>query len=311
MEINLFEEFMTITEQGSIRKAASLLKTSPAALSQRMTILEKTIGTTLFLRTNQRTVLTEAGQQFASDVAQFLTQYHKSIARVTTNDDHLYASLKIAISAELMPYALAAVLDSLNFRYPNLHLELLEDRDYSIEESLESGAVDLFFTFCYGEEYSSDIVIEPIFPVNMYAIFRTDHHLAKRPSVTLKDLDGEQFILYPKTKVPHIRQHQKDLLEGSGIRYSIYDSATPHNLYSYLLPIGKGIILCPWPLHGKLTPNSIAIPLDEPVGKSTYSMLYRRNSSNPILEFIVKEIRDIARDGAENDSNTLKGGRRI
>lgn len=296
MDIKLLEEFMLVSKQGSLRKAASVLKVSPAALSQRMTALEASIGTALFERTNRQTRLTVAGERLSKEVEHYLTQYNKSISKVITDDEHLYASVKIAITADLIPFPLAAVLDSLNFRYPNLHIELFDDRMYPIEESLDSGKVDLYFTFCYDEQYKSDICISPITNMHTYAIFRMDHKLAKKATVTLKELNGEQFILYPSTNASHIRKRQLELLATSGISYSIYDTSTPHNLYTYLLPIGKGVMLSPWQLHGKLTPNSVAIPLNEAAGESTYAMLYKKDSANPALQSIVAEILDEVRE---------------
>ena len=298
MEVKQFEEFMLVKEQRSIRTAANILKISPAALSRRMAGFERAVGVTLFDRSKKRITLTEAGQRFANDVESFLTQYHRSIARITTNDDHLYASLKIAITAELIPFPLASVLDSLNFRYPNLHLELVDDREYDIRESLASGEVDMYFTFCFGENYPDNVAIEPVLSMCMYALFRSDHRLAKNSSVSLQDLDGEQFILYPKTKATHIRQFQQELLDNSGIRYSIYETKTPHDLFTYFLPIGKGVILSPWPMNIKLTPNSVSIPIDNPDSGTTYYMLYRKDSKNPILQSIVSEICALAKEEA-------------
>lgn len=296
MEVKQFEEFMLVKEKGSIRTAASVLQISPAALSRRMAEFERAVGVTLFDRSKKRITLTEAGRRFSDDVEAFLTQYYKSISKIKTNDDHLYASLKIAITAELIPFPLATVLDSLNFRYPNLHLELVDDRDYDIAESLESGNVDLYFTFYFGETYQDNIVMEPILSMRMYALFRTDHRLAKRSSVSLQDLDGERFILYPKTKAVHIRQFQQKILDQSGIRYSIYETETPHDLFTYFLPIGKGVILSPWPMNKKLTPNSVTIPINNPECNTTYYMFYRKDSKNPVLQSIAKEICDLVQE---------------
>lgn len=297
MELELFEEFILVARQGSIRKAAALLEMSPAALSQRMTVLEKAVGAPLLERGRQRTELTDTGRRLEGEVTKFIAQYHKGVERAAARNEELYASLKIAITAELMPFALASVLDSLNLRYPNLHLELLEDRDVGAEEGLLSGDVDLYFTFCYGEGYPPSIVAEPLLQTGMYALFRDDHPLARRPSVTLRELDEEQFILYPRTYARQIRETQEALLSRSGIQYSIYETATPHSLYSYLIPIGKGVILSPWPMPSKLTPNSVAVPLNEPEGRGAYSMLYCKTSRNPILPLIVQEILDAAKEG--------------
>ena len=296
MDFRLLEEFVLVSQQKSIRKAAALLGVSPAALSQRMSVLEQTLGVALLLRTKQSTSLTEAGEKFTRDAERFLRQYHQSLDKIVARDEHLYSSLRVVISGELMPYALASVLDSLNFRYPDLHLELLDDRSYGLKESLSSGSIDLYFAFYYGDDLGEEIVSEVMFISKMYAVVRNDHRLAGRVSVSLQDLAGETFILYPHSADGRVRQYQVDMLKRSGIRYSVYETETPHSLYTFLLPIGKGVLLSPWIMTGKLTPNSVVIPLEDDAGITEYRMLYRRDTHNPALLKIVQEICQIVRE---------------
>ena len=296
MDFCLLEEFVLISQQHSIRKAAAQLNVSPAALSQRMTALEQSLGTTLLVRTKQNTSLTEAGEAFVRDAERFLKQYHHSLDKIVAKDEHLYSSLRVVISNDLMPYALASVLDSLNFRYPDLHLDLLDDRSYGLKESLSSGTADLYFAFCYGDDLGEDIISDVMFTTKMCVVVRNDHRLAGRTTVSLQDLDGETFVLYPESADGRVRQHQMSILAQSGIRYSVYETETPHSLYAFLLPIGKGVLLTPWTMPGKLTPNSVVIPLEDDAGIAEYRMFYRKDTKNPALLKIVQEIQQIVRE---------------
>lgn len=296
MELRTLEEFVTVAQTQSLHKAAGQLGVSPAALSQRMTALEKSIGATLLLRSRRNTLLTDAGARFATDAEHFLRHYNQSLSKIVSRDGHLYSSLRIIVSGGLIHYALASVLDSLNFRYPDLHIDLLSDSDHGIKKSLSSGEADLYFAFCYDNSFGDGVCAKRIFSTKTYAILRSDHHLSGRTALSLKELDGEQFILYPKCADDYVRQHQIDMLKHSGIGYSIYETDTANSLFTYLLPIGKGVLLSPWILHGKLTPNSVAIPLEDPVGIAEYCILYRRDNENPALHKIVQEILQTIRE---------------
>ena len=293
MEIDLLREFHTVSQSGSLRQAAAVLSISPATLSQHMNALEESLGVALFDRSNRRLALTDKGVQLAADSARLVHLYNQSLANIASYDEQRFQSLKVAISAEFMPFPLANALDSMNFRYPNLHLDILDDRDVCIEEGLDHQNVDLFLTFRDPSKIDDRYEVTPLVTTTTTIIVRNDHRLAKRSSVTLRDLDGECFILYPDTQEHLIRQQQIDILEQSGIHYSIYQTQTPHSLYTFLLPVGKGVMMIPWPMLNKLTPNSVPLTLEGDGAVMTYSMVYRKDNPNPTLHAIVKEVLEL------------------
>jgi DNA-binding transcriptional LysR family regulator len=56
--------FVAAVEHGSFSAAAEALRIAQPSLSERIRRLERRLGVTLFVRTNRRLVLTEAGRLF-------------------------------------------------------------------------------------------------------------------------------------------------------------------------------------------------------------------------------------------------------
>ncbi len=64
--------FLTIREAGSLRRAAAELSLSTAAVSRRLSALERELGAVLFLRTTRELKITDAGQRFHQQAQQLL-----------------------------------------------------------------------------------------------------------------------------------------------------------------------------------------------------------------------------------------------
>ena len=71
--------FITISEQGTMSRAAEILHVSPSLLSQKISQLENIIGIQLFRRLKQRLYLTEAGQQLLMDFRDILFQLNRAL----------------------------------------------------------------------------------------------------------------------------------------------------------------------------------------------------------------------------------------
>lgn len=290
MDIDLLRKYLAIGQYGSIRKTAAVFGMSPAALSHQLSEIEQLIGQALLHRTNSHTEYTKAGSDFAQSAKLFLEQLDQSMINLRQSGAQANASLRIAVTADFISYGLANALNSINYNNPDIHIDLYDDREYEIFDGLDSGNLDIYFTFIYDEIIPPDYLSVPLLHSNTFVILKTSHPMANRTSVSLNDLNGEHFILYPRTKVLHVNEYQRNLLAESGIDYSIIESSTPQNLYSYLLPIGKGILLSPWPMTQKLTPDSIAVPLSCETVQGTYSMICKKDHGNPLLDIFIRDI---------------------
>ena len=103
--------------------------------------------------------------------------------------------------------------------------------------------------------------------------------------VSIRDLDGEQFILYPRTAEPANRDFQLRNLKDSGIRYTVYDSDTASVFYKLLVPVGKGILLRPMPMMD-VPPNAVCLPVTGLPHQATTCFFYdKANPKEDVLAF--------------------------
>lgn len=285
MDFDRLAEFLVIAKCGSIKKAALELGISGATLSARLIRFEEHLGTPLFTRKADALLLTPAGEQLLPSAAEILSSFQKLSGEMHAVHEHAYHQLRIAISGSTLPLNLGPFLDQLNLSYPGIHLEIMDDSHYGIVDGLQSGAVDIYFAPVMEDFAPKGLVKVPVSTSNQYVILPRRHRLADRTMVSIRELDGEQFILYPRTAEPANRDFQLRNLKDSGIRYTLYDSDTASVFYKLLVPVGKGVLLRAMPMMD-IPPNAVCLPVTDLPHQATTCFFYDKvNPKEDVLAF--------------------------
>lgn len=285
MDFDRLEEFAAIAKCGSISKAAQELNLSCATLSARLLRFETHLDTALFSRTASGLALTPAGQQLLPTALDILSSYRQIKRGLQAVHEHAYHRLRIAISGPNLPLYLGPFLDQLNLTYPDIQLDILDDSEYGILDGIQSGEVDIYFAPVMGNFCPSGLVKRAITTSSQYVMLPRSHRLADRTMISIRELDGEQFLLYPKTAEPAIRDFQLRNLQDAGIQYTLYDSNTAALFYKLLVPVGKGLLLQPTPMMD-LPPNTVYLPVTDLPYPATTCFFYDKADQNPdVLAF--------------------------
>lgn len=85
MDIRYLESLINVAEQGSIAAAARAQNLTPAAVGQRIAILEKHFGTDLLNRSTHRAVPTEACLNLLPKARRIVAEFHRMSAAVETS----------------------------------------------------------------------------------------------------------------------------------------------------------------------------------------------------------------------------------
>lgn len=299
MELRRLEEFSVLAEAKSFRAAAAALGISPALLSARIAALEKKLGVKLLERSAHGLALTEAGKCFLPDAREIAADYARILRRMEGMSRQVYRSIRIGLPGFTMPAKLGPYLDSVNLRHPNIHLELLDDNRCDIEEGLRSEAVDVFFSFApEGLEFAG-VRKELAYTTRVQVLVPAGHRLAERSSIAAAELAGECFVLYPQTEVPAMRAAEVELLNRTGIPYSVYDGFVSAAATYGMVPIGKGLALCPWLLRHMIYPNTTALAVEDPGFVMNMYLFYSEQSENPYLPEFLEGFRRFEMGGAE------------
>ena len=302
MELKHFAEFALIAKQRSIKKAAQELHVSCATLSARLLHFENQIGTPLFHRTPQGMVLTDSGRRLLPNAMDILAQHRQLCQNMQAAQVYALQRLRIAVSGANLPMFLGPFLDRLNQTYPSISLELVDDRQFGIVEGLRSGEVDIYFAPVMEDFAPPELSKNKIALASQYVVLPRSHPLAERSSLSLSDLDGEQFLLYPETAEPAIRQFQLKNLQASGIRYTVYESGTVPLFHKLLVPIGKGILLQPYSMMD-IPPNAVCLPLGSLPHPATNCFFYDARKPSDNVRAFVTDFPLFAKEALSHEHN--------
>ncbi len=280
MDFDRLQEFLVIAEAGSIKKAAQTLGISAATLSSRLLRFEEHLGMLLFERSSAALTLTPAGVHLLPVASEICRTYSRITQQVLAAREHTYHRLRIAVTGTNLPIHLGPFLDRLNANYPDMQLELLDDSQYGIIDGLMSGQVDIYFAPVMQDFAPPELSKNTVSTASHYVILPRGHRLAEGSMVPIRELSGEQFILYPATAEPAIRDFQLRNLQAAGIDYTVYDGETPPIFYKLLIPVGKGILLRPTPGMMDLPPNAVALPVTGLKHPAPMCFFYRKDTSN-------------------------------
>ncbi|MET0239783.1 MAG: LysR family transcriptional regulator [Sphingobium sp.] len=142
MEIRRLSYFVRIAEDGSLTKAAGILRVAQSALSRQMRLLEEELGVTLFDRTARGMRLTAAGERLRGSVAGPLREMELALQNIRSMPSAVEATLVIGMPPGLADiFAQRAALD-LHAAFPHIRFSLVEGPTGGLVDWLNRGMID-------------------------------------------------------------------------------------------------------------------------------------------------------------------------
>lgn len=296
MNLDQLKTFAALAESGSLRSAADRLGLSPSSAAERVSLLEHELGLHLLDRGARGCTLTRSGAQYLKDARALLGAWDAIAARVAAAGERPASALRIAVAGGSLPPVLGPVLDRFIAEHPEVVLSLLDDRDASVGHELRSGALDAYFLYCPSEALCVGLRRQTVFYTRLCALVPLDHPLSARKTLSLAELEGEMLLLYPPTREPALHQRILEALHAAGVRAALYAGKTSPALYQMQVKMGCGIAICPQ-LALKSPPQTVAIPLSDPLCRIQIEMLSAEENPNPAFRLFLEEIGD--RSGAD------------
>jgi LysR family carnitine catabolism transcriptional activator len=200
LKIRQLEGFVAAADSGSFVTAAANVALTPAAFSQLIQELERTLGISLFERTTRRVELTDAGRRLLASVRRPLSD----LADVNADMKALAGGLRGKVALSIL-HSLAfgigtAAIAELRATHPNISVKMIEDQNEILIERVRSREVDIglgMFTKAY-----DDLEFQPLFEDDLVVVMPSKHPLCKVKSVSWSQLAANPLVLLqPKSSV--------------------------------------------------------------------------------------------------------------
>jgi DNA-binding transcriptional LysR family regulator len=131
--------FIAVVDKGNFNQAAELLEASTAAVSRRVSGLEKALGVKLLNRTTRKLDLTESGKQFYDDVVNVFHSLEEAEERIQQGKNTIKGTLRIAAGVSFGINCLSPLLTSFMQLHPELEVQLKLDDNITdlVAESID------------------------------------------------------------------------------------------------------------------------------------------------------------------------------
>lgn len=252
---------VAIAEAGSIRHAAKILQTSPAAVTKAIQKLETDAALQLVIRNSTGITLTAEGEKLLVQARLLVAQMQTAHQIVAGCKGEFTGRLSVAITPWIVMTLLPRVISLFQQRYPNVQLDLHEGLVSIAYPKLRDGSLDLFIGRLSTQGSSTEFHYQPLFSSEFTVVARQHHPLAN--SRSLDDLATAQWILpYTPEGFPFPSQVH--------ITYSL-------SIAMSLLRNTDMLSIFPWPLVEECVQREglCALPLRESMGEVLVGMINR------------------------------------
>ena len=170
------EAVLALARRRSFRAAAAELSVSTSALSHTIAALETRIGVRLFNRTTRSVSLTEAGEQFVTDVAPAVAAIRSAMEQAGSHRDTPSGTLRINTSAGAARQMMTPIILEYLRRYPDMTVDIVTEGRFVdiVADGFDAG-------IRLAESVPRDMIAVSLGPAQRFAVVGAPAYFAEHP----------------------------------------------------------------------------------------------------------------------------------
>jgi LysR family hydrogen peroxide-inducible transcriptional activator len=283
MNLRALQYFVKLAELKHFSKAAEACFVSQPTLSTQIRKLEEELGVSLVERAPRKVMLTPIGEDIAHRARYVLRDLEQIRDAARRSRDPETGILKLGIFPTLAPYLLPHVIPGIRRSYPDLRLQLAEEKTEDIIEQLDQGHLDAGLLALPIDEHGMEM--KELFKEPFVAAMPAAHPLADKAVIEIADLAGQELLLLEEGHC--LRQQALDVCELAGAHERLDFHATSMETLRQMVAANTGVTLMPLlavspPIP--VTENIVLRPFAEPSPSRTIALVWR--SSSPMGDFL-------------------------
>jgi LysR family hydrogen peroxide-inducible transcriptional activator len=283
MNLRALQYFVKLAELKHFSKAADACFVSQPTLSTQIRKLEDELGISLVERAPRKVMLTPIGEDIAHRARHVLRDIEHLKDAARRSKDPQKGTIKLGVFPTLAPYYLPHVIPVLRDDFPDLKIQLTEEKTDVILTMLDQGRLDAGLLALPIEDHGMEMEI--LFDEPFVAAMPSSHPLADKGAIEMSDLAGEELLLLEEGHC--LRQHALAVCELAGAHERLDFHATSMETLRQMVAANAGITLMPVlavkpPIAA--TGNISLRPFKEPAPSRTIALIWR--SSSPLSNFL-------------------------
>ena len=241
MELRHLRYFVVVAEEEHFGRAADRLHVVQPAITRQVRQLEEEIGYSLFDRLKRGVRLTEAGRSFLEESRQLLSELERGVDRTRLVAQGKVGRLRIGF-AEPATYSgeLPRILRDFRSSWPDVRLELFPSSSILASEQLREQKVDVAFVYILPTNLP-ELKYRKVTVDRWVLALPRAHRLVKSKRVTLRDLNGEPFVWFPRAVAPLLYDRVLSACHAAGVTLNIVQEGNSPTILLSLVSGGIGL----------------------------------------------------------------------
>lgn len=290
MNFRQLRYFSAVAELLSFTAAARRLRVSQPSVTRQIAALEHELGLQVLRRSKQHVELTDAGRVFYEQIGRLFAGLDAAVSLTRRTAQGETGTLRLGYGGASV-YLLAPVLQSFRAAFPGVELAFSSlNLGYQLP-AIRSGDIDV------------GLVVEPVndalIETQQFAVERlmvalpSDHLLRRRASLSLSELQHENFVMVPWRKGFGFGRPTLRVCSRAGFVPKVVQEAEPMDSVIGLVGAGIGIALIPALYTSLPVPKVLYKPLRDRFAVAEIALAWRTDNSSPIVRAFVETARRV------------------
>jgi DNA-binding transcriptional LysR family regulator len=292
IELRHLRYFIAVAEELHFGRAAQRLHLAQPPLSQQIRQLEAIVGHPLFTRTSRAVKLTSSGEALLGRARRTLQSVEEGLEEARSIGRGEVGFLRVGLIGSCMltmQAGVPALLREYRQRYPKVNLQLQESFTSGVIRGLATGVLDAGFLRDGGP--CDGLVVQKIFTEPFVAVLPSSHRLAKRKTISTRDLRDEPFVFFPREAGLRAYERSISVCEVNGFRPRVVQEASNWLTILRLVGTGLGVTIAPDCVRQIAARDVICRPLKESEVRSDIELAYRMNEDRAMVKAFAAAIR--------------------
>ncbi|NKB57349.1 MAG: LysR family transcriptional regulator [Alphaproteobacteria bacterium] len=198
MTLDELKAFVTVAEAGGFTKASALLHRSQPAISRRIDLLEKTLGTPLFERRGRQIGLTRAGKSLLPHAEDALAAVQDGYNAVRESLERTDGALTLAVVGTIADSYLVDVLRRFQSEYENIRVDLQTANSREVSDLVRRGEAAIGLR--YFEDADTRLETSSLGSERLYVVIPADHQVTVQRRKNLKPFATDRWLGFPANR---------------------------------------------------------------------------------------------------------------
>ncbi len=279
MNLRDLHYLVTLADLRHFSKAAEACHVSQPTLSTQIRKLESELDVQLVERAPRKVMITPIGEEIVERARHLLRDAEQLKQHAKKSRDPASGILKLGLFPTLAPYLLPHVVPKVRQQFPNMCLQLFEEKTADILRMLQRGKLDAGVLALPLPD--DTLQYKTLFEEPFVLAAPAGHWLAKKKNIKTEDLRSTSLLLLEEGHC--LRDHALEVCQMAGAMEEMDFHATSMETLRQMVAANAGITLMPT-LSVKppiaQTENLVIRTFTEPAPKRTIAMCWRKTSAN-------------------------------